>query len=151
MTVNLRRLTMMLLLSMLLLSVGTALAEMGHHHRKEAEKTTHGAGHHTFLPHWSKTLSDQQKRAIDEMHLRLGRELAPLKAEVALKEKALNVLVTQDAPDAQAVGARIDEIVALKRRILKARYAHIVEMRKALDPEQRISYDMAVLRRSGIK
>ena len=120
-------------------------AGAGHHGKGKAHK-----GHH-FLPHWSKTLSDQQKHAIDEMHLKLNRELVVLKAEVGLREKELNVLVTQDAPDPQAIDAKAEAIIALKKRILKARYAHIVEMRAALTPEQRISFDMNVLDRSGIK
>ncbi len=135
------RLSTVLLMSLsILLPFESATAAEGH---------SRGGTHH-FLPHWSKTLDDEQKRAIDEMHLRLDREIAPLKAEAALKEKELNVLVTRDSPDAAAVDARIDEIVSLKRRILKARYAHIVEMRALLDPAQRISYDMGVLKRTGI-
>ncbi len=106
---------------------------------------------HHFTPHWSKTLSDQQKHDIDSMHLALNRQLVILKAEADLKQKELNVLTAQDHADQAAIKRKIAELMAIKTRIMQARYDHIVAMRGVLTPDQRISYDMNVLMRSGIK
>ena len=113
----------------------------------------HGGKHHAhhFTPHWSKTLNDQQKHDIDSMHLVLNRQLVVLKAKAELKQKELNVLTAQDQTDKAAIKNKISELMAINTQIMEARYAHIVEMRGILTPEQRISYDMNVLMRSGIK
>ncbi len=107
-------------------------------------------GHH-FAPHWAKTLNDAQKLQIDRMHLALARKLVVLKARAALLEKEVNALAARDDADPAAIHAKIDELMAAQGEIMRQRYDHIVEMRAVLTPEQRISYDMAVLERSGVK
>ena len=126
-------------------------ADEGHKaHGKQAMAEGKGHRHH-FTAHWARTLTEDQKLRIDRMHVALKRELVVLKAREALKEKELNALTARDDADMAAIRAKIDELIAVKGEILRKRYAHIVEMRAALTPEQRISYDMAVLERSGVK
>ena len=117
----------------------------GHHDSKAKHK-----GHH-FSPHWSKTLSDEQRLDIDRLHLELGRELAVLKAKEVLKEKELNVLSASGKAGQKAIYAKIDELMEVKRDIMRQRHDHLVEMRELLTPEQRLSYDMEILGRSGVK
>lgn len=106
---------------------------------------------HQLSPHWSETLSDEQKIAIDRMHLKLASELAVLKAEAKLAEKELNAYTIRDDARNSVIDDHIDKLLAVKKKILAARFAHLREMRAELTPQQRISYDMGVLKRHGAK
>ena len=116
-------------------------------------KPAHQQGHsqhkagglHLFSPDWHGTLSDHQKLKVDEMHLRLMKDTASIKAMITVKKTELAVLATQDHAKLEALNKKIDEILDLKRQKIRARYAHIVEMREMLSPEQRISYDMRII------
>ncbi|MFQ5598379.1 MAG: Spy/CpxP family protein refolding chaperone [Nitrospiria bacterium] len=132
---------------------------------KEAQKETHsdknhgqtqqkehrGGGHavHLFTEDWHDTLSHEQRKDVDEMHVHLMKETAPIKAEIKVKQIELAVLATQDKADADAIRKKIDEILDLKRQKMLKRYAHIVEMRHILSPEQRLSYDTLIVGRAA--
>jgi Spy/CpxP family protein refolding chaperone len=120
-------------------------AEPDTHTEKE-----HKSAHH-FTESWAKTLSDDQKSRVDMMHLELDRELVVLKAQEELVQKQINVLATRDNTAPNSLHAKIDELMGIKKQILRSRYAHILEMRAILTPAQRISYDMQTLERSGVK
>ncbi|NOY85624.1 MAG: periplasmic heavy metal sensor [Nitrospirae bacterium] len=105
----------------------------------------HKGGLHLFSPDWHGTLSEHQKVAVDEMHLRLMKDTAAIKAMITVKKTELAVLATQDHAKLEAMNKKIDEILDLKRQKIRARYAHIIEMREMLSPEQRISYDMRII------
>ena len=130
-------------------------APSAHHEAPGADSGSHDdAAHkstHNFTDHWVKTLSGEQKTRVDMMHLELDRELVVLKAQEELAQKQINVLVTRDNAASNAVNAKIDELMGIKKQILRARYAHILEMRTMLTPAQRISYDMETLGFSGVK
>ncbi|MEQ6342403.1 MAG: periplasmic heavy metal sensor [Gammaproteobacteria bacterium] len=110
----------------------------------------HKSAHH-FTDHWAKTLSDDQKTRVDIMHLELDRELVVLKAQEELVQKQINVLVARDNTATNSLHTKIDELMGVKKQIMRSRYAHILEMRAILTPVQRISYDMEILERSGVK
>ena len=122
----------------------------GHHDEKHHSKMEKKKGHH-FSPHWAKTLSDDQKMAIDRMHLDLNRELSVLKAQAELAQKELNAYTIRDNAKTSTINTMITKLLAVKKQIMEKRYAHLREMRNALTTEQRISYDMGVLKRSGAK
>jgi len=141
----------------------------GGHHDMVAAKGQHGdmdkgghaagkhkGGHkkkkgHNMSPHWAKTLSDEQRVAIDKMHLKLSSLHVVLKARAGLLQKELNVMTAKDGADKNAIDAKIDELMTVKAEIMKHRYDHLTEMRDALTEQQRISYDMAILKREGAK
>ena len=146
------------LLSILLFAFSTVtFAQHGHGHteKKHASKTTkHASGKnklHMFSPVWMHTLSDEQKLAVDKMHLEVAKVEKLLRAQMKTTKMELNLLAVTDSPDMDAINKKIDEIAALKTKIMRNRFAHIVEMREALTPQQRISYDMAVLKRDDRK
>lgn len=122
-------------------------AEQGAGAHKEAK---HESAHH-FTDHWAKTLSDDQKARVDMMHLKLDRELSILKAQGELLQKEINVLAAQDNTEMSAINKKIDEFMGAQKQVMRARYAHILEMRAALTPAQRVSYDMDTLRHGGVK
>ena len=85
---------------------------------------------------------------INQLHADLGKIKAPLKARMTVARTELAVLTTADAPDAGAMDKKIQEILELKRRMLRAHSDHVIEVRKMLTPEQRASFDMHVLKKA---
>ncbi|MBL1260324.1 MAG: hypothetical protein COB33_007325 [Thiotrichaceae bacterium] len=134
-------------------------ATKGHHDKLDHtadHKGKHKEGHkkkkgHHLSPHWAKTLSDEQRVAVDKMHLKLDTQHAVLKAQATLLQKELNVMTAKDGAHQTAIHSKIDELMAIKAEIMKHRYDHLTEMRDALTEQQRISYDMSILKREGAK
>jgi len=153
------------LLVSVLLSLGLALplaatANEGHPgHHKQDMRAMHGDSchkaakekKHHFAEHWSQTLNDAQKKQIDQMHLKLARDMAVVKAKAEVAQKELNVYTTSDKANQDKINDMIDTLLGYDQEILRLRYAHLLEMRHTLTEEQRVSYDMGVLKRSGIK
>ncbi len=137
------------------LSVASEKHEHGSHGKHDTDKSKHGSSKkekaHHFSPHWAKTLSKKQKISVDQMHLDLDRKLAVLKAQETLKQKELNAQTISDKTKLSTINQKIDELMAIKNKILRHRQAHLIEMRQILTAEQRLSYDMAILKRSKIK
>lgn len=101
---------------------------------------------HMFTPHWAQTLSDDQKLDIDTMHLQVSQFETVQRAKVKLLKSELDVLAAKSPNDKKAIYAKIDEIMEVKKNIMRNRYDHIVEMREALNKQQRISYDGDLLK-----
>jgi len=101
----------------------------------------------TFSPHWVKTLTDEQKISFDKMHLLVGQFEAVQRAKIKVLEAELNVMAAKDANNKSAIYKKIDEIIDVKKSIMRNRFDHIVEMRAELTDQQRISYDMGLLKR----
>jgi len=118
----------------------------GHGERKKGHKKSH-----MFTSHWAQTLSDDQKLDIDKMHLQVAQFEAVQKAKKKLLKAELNVLAANSPTDKKAMYAKIDEILEVKKSIMRNRYDHIVEMRAVLNKQQRISYDADLLKRKKHK
>ena len=92
-----------------------------------------------------------QKKAIDQMHLKLHDDQAPFKAKEKQALKELNDMTIREGVGIEDVNAKIDELIAAKAQIMRLRYGHLVEMRTILTDEQKIGYDKGVLSRSAVK
>ena len=111
-----------------------------------AESKSHGKkGHGSFSAHWAKTLTEEQKTSIDKMHLLVDQVEAVQRAKMKMLKAELSVLAA-NKPSKSALYAKIDEILETKKRIMRNRYDHIVEMRAELTDQQKISYDMGLLK-----
>ena len=126
----------LLSISLLLLATSAAFAEKNSHNGKK---------HGTFSAHWAKTLTDEQKISFDKMHLKVGQLEAVQRAKMKMLQSELNVLVATKPTAKSAIYSKIDEILAVKKRIMRNRYDHIAEMRTELTDQQKISYDMDLL------
>ena len=124
----------------------------GEHHQakggKHSKKSSHGG---TFTSHWAKTLSDEQKTSFDKMHLMVGQYEAVERAKMKMLKAELNVLAAKDPNNQSKIYKKIDEILAVKKGIMRNRFNHIAEMRSELTEQQRISYDMGLLKRGKHK
>ena len=117
------------------------------HNAKQGKKSKKGG---TFSPHWAKTLTDEQKISFDKMHLLVGQFEAVQRAKMKMLKAELNVLAAKPA-NKSTIYAKIDEILAVKQGIMRNRFDHIAEMRAELTEQQRISYDMGLLKRGKHK
>lgn len=126
---------------------GAMMHQMSGHHQDG--KPPHQNKKHGFMPHWTQTLSDEQKLQIDKMHLQVRKQQSLLKSELALRHQELNQLVIAETLDRKALARKIDQVTELQGRLLRIRFEHIAEMRSALTSEQRLSYDMGVLQRDS--
>lgn len=129
----------------------------GHRSMGQHGDGQHGYGHadkhggyknHRMGAHWKGTLSEQQRKQIDKMHLELSKKTATLKARIKLAKVELAITVTKDKAKKSNVNKKIDEVLELKRQKMYLKYAHIIEMRKVLKEDQRVSFDMAVLEKA---
>ncbi len=102
-----------------------------------------------FGPSWTQTLTAEQIIKINQLHADLAKTKAPLKARMTVARTELAVLTTADAPDTGAMDEKIQEILKLRGRMMRAHSDHVIEVRKMLTPEQRASFDMHVLKRAG--
>jgi len=91
------------------------------------------------------------KDAIGHMHHELHDAQESFKKSEAQAQKELNEMTVQDDVKIEDINDKIDELMSAKTQILRLRYAHLVEMRAALNEEQRVGYDKGVLKRSAIK
>ncbi|MEW8034065.1 MAG: periplasmic heavy metal sensor [Candidatus Thiodiazotropha endolucinida] len=109
-------------------------------------------GHHSKLlsPHWKTTLTPEQRYRIDKMHLDFTKAKMTLKSKVKALKTELAILSTADQPDSAAIDSKIEELLDVKKNIMRIRYSHIVNMRSVLNNEQRLSYDLDVLKRAKL-
>lgn len=151
------RLTPGLMVAALLVGGRAEAVESAHEHHapQAADKTAQHQpaaktkGHH-FAAHWSATLKEEQKQQVDRLHIEHGRSEKVLKTARLFELAKLNALTAVDHPNPIKIEESIASIAELERALLSARYAHLVEMRTVLTPEQRISYDTELLGRGGV-
>lgn len=99
-------------------------------------------------PKWKQSLSDEQKTKLRAMKVEFSKQEYPLGAKMKLAKIELAVLVANDAPDQNAISAKIDELTALKKQMLKAKYDHKIAVRAELTPEQRVMFDQHMLKKA---
>ncbi|MDH3326591.1 MAG: hypothetical protein OEM38_07740 [Gammaproteobacteria bacterium] len=123
----------------------------GHHNAQMPNKKNKHKKGGTFSPHWAKTLTSAQKTSFDKMHLVVGQFEAVQRAKIKMLKAELNVLAANKSSNKSAIYGKIDEILAVKKGIMRSRFDHIAEMRNELTDQQRISYDMGLLKRGKHK
>lgn len=129
-------------------------AHQGHHeahYRYEGRQGHHRAHHRSmdkelFAQYWKGTLTTEQQLQVDQLRVNHAKANAPLKAKIASIKTDLAVLATAEQPDTATIQQRIDELLELKKKAMQQRYAHIAAVRKVLTQEQRVSYDMMILK-----
>ncbi len=85
---------------------------------------------------------------MDRLRVEYMKQKLPLKAKAKAIKLELAALATADEPDTAAVNGRIDALLDVKREMMKLKYNHIAAKRSLLTPEQRVSFDMGVMKRT---
>lgn len=115
----------------------TALAD----HGKGMHGMHHGGG-------WKSTLTDEQRGKIDKLKLEYKKKKYPLKAKLKQAKIDLALLMISDKPSDSAINKKIDQIVKLKKEKLQLKARHKIAVRKILNEEQRVKFDMKVLKKA---
>lgn len=108
----------------------------------------HGKKHHLFGPAWKTTLTNEQKLELDKLHLAFAKSKLPVKAGLKTLKVQFAILATSDQASAEALEAKIHELIMAKREMMRLKANYIVAQRQILTPEQRISFDMDVIHKA---
>jgi Spy/CpxP family protein refolding chaperone len=87
-------------------------------------------------------LSPDQKSKMKELRTQMNKETIQLRNQIREKHARLLTLEMADKADLTAINTAIDEIQALKTKMMKLQAAHKQEIRKLLTPEQRVEFDL---------
>ncbi len=89
-----------------------------------------------------KDLTPDQEKQMKSLKQKMVKEVLPLKNQVAEKKAHLNTISTGDNVDMTAVNKTIDELYALKAEIAKKQNQFKQDVRKLLNDEQKVMFDM---------
>ncbi|MEE8388627.1 MAG: hypothetical protein V3R65_08630 [Acidiferrobacterales bacterium] len=103
---------------------------------------------HMHGARWRQTLSDQQRAKIDKLKLEYVKKKLALKAHKKVIKVELSLLATKDNPGTTEINKKIDQFIKLKNKILRNKYAHLIAVRKILTREQRVSFDLGVMKKA---
>jgi Spy/CpxP family protein refolding chaperone len=82
-------------------------------------------------------MTPEQQEKIDALRVAQVKEMAPLGADLRVKQIELAALWRADEPDAKKIIAKVKEIGDLREKMEIARINHQFDIRKLLTPEQR--------------
>jgi Spy/CpxP family protein refolding chaperone len=82
-------------------------------------------------------MTPEQLEKMDALRTAHVKEMAPLRADLEVKEIELAALWRADEPDAKKIIAKVKEIGDIREKIEVARINHQFDMRRLLTPEQR--------------
>ena len=117
-------------------------------HGKKGGAGHHGR-HHLFGDDWRKTLTEEQKVQLDQLHLEFAKNKHVLKAGIKSLKVQLAVLAISDDAQTEVIEAQINNLLMAKRQLIQAKYNYISAQRRVLTPDQRVSFDMEVLHKAG--
>ena len=111
----------------------------------------HGKSMHMGMRHsggWKASLTDEQNTKISKLKLDYKKEKYPLKAKMKQAKIELALLMTSDKPSQKAINKKIDQLVKLKKEKLLLKANHQIAVRKILNDEQRVKFDMKILKKA---
>lgn len=97
---------------------------------------------------WRQSLSDEQRTKIEKMKLDYVKKKAVLKTSKKTLKTDLALLATTNNARMAEINRKIDQYVKIKKQLLRMKYSHLVAVRKELTAEQRVSFDLGVMRKS---
>ena len=95
------------------------------------------AEHMPMLP----DLTEKQKEQVKQLRTKHMKAMLPLKNQLMEKKARLHTLSTGEKVDMKEINDMIEEIGAIKTKIMKEQAAHRQEVRKLLTAEQRLMFD----------
>ncbi len=87
-------------------------------------------------------LTKDQQKQIDELKTALIKDRISFKNQIEEKKAHLKTLAMADQADMNAINKTVDELYALKAEFAKKKEAHIQAVRKILNDEQRLYFDL---------
>ncbi len=136
-------------LGLLLLAGGTGM--MGEASANPSREGYGGGMRHSMHGHdkpWMEGLTDEQRNQLDVLHLEYKKKKYLLEAQMKQAKIELALLITADSPNKNGISKKIDEIVKLKGEKLRLKADHKIDVRKVLNPDQRVIFDLHVLKKA---
>lgn len=87
-------------------------------------------------------LTQEQQDKIEKSRLAFAKEALKIKNQIGEKNAHLKTLSMADQADMEAINKTIDELYALKASLAKKNETHIQDIRKMLNDEQRLEFDL---------
>lgn len=97
---------------------------------------------------WKRTLTDKQRSELRQIKLSYKRQKYLLKAQLRQARVQLALHATSNKPSQRAIDKKIGEITRIKGKMIKLKVNKLVRVRRILTPEQRLSFDMKVLKKA---
>ena len=112
----------------------------------------HGGGYGMYHHRdggWKASLTDEQSKQIDKLRLDYKQKSYLLKAKIKQAKIELAMLITSNDPKQKDIDKKIDEILKLKGEKMRLKAAHKISVRKLLTDEQRVQFDLHVLKKAA--
>jgi Spy/CpxP family protein refolding chaperone len=140
--------TVAALLAAFTLTAGTGFACPGETQGKAGYERCDAKDHakHKSYGEWKKTLTEEQRTQMKELHASLEKVLAPLGASMDAKRAELRTLVASDKADMAAVKKLVEEISALEKDAMLSRYENMIKVRSLLTPAQKAAFDSSMMK-----
>jgi len=97
---------------------------------------------------WKSTLTEEQTKQVGKLKLDYKKKVYPIKAKIKQAKVELALLITANKPNQKAIDSKIDEIMKLKATKMRLKAAHKIGVRKVLNEEQRVQFDMKMLKKA---
>lgn len=99
---------------------------------------------------WKDTLTRDQQQQVAKFKLDYKKVALPIKARIRQARIELAMLSTVDQPDQTQIDSKIEEILKLKGEKIRARVKLRTQIRNVLNEEQRIKFDLHVLKKASL-
>ena len=127
---------------------------MGHgEHPAEMHGDWHGHGFRGYChdDSWQDTLSDSQQKDVQKARLSYSKKKDLVTARIKQAKVELATLLTDDSPSHNAINKKIDEISKLYSEKLQAKADYKIQIRKILNTDQRVKFDMELMKHASGK
>lgn len=134
---NVKNVSVLVLLTVLMFSSSIANAQMGNGSKNTKGTQEAFQGMENRIP----DLTDKQKTEIKTLRITHMKEVQQLQNQIDIKRAELKALQTQDKVDMDAVNGKISEKAALRTELEKKKASFRQNVRNLLTDEQKIMFD----------
>ena len=97
---------------------------------------------------WKASLTDSQQEQLAKLKLDYKKDKYLLKAKLKQAKVELAMLITSDKPEQKSIDKKISEIINLKSKKMHSKVKHKIAVRKLLNEDQRVKFDMRILKKA---
>jgi len=111
------------------------------HGKQRMSMMHHGGG-------WKASLTEQQQNQVAKLKLDYKKQTYPIKTKLKEAKVSLALLMIADKPNQKNINKKISQIIKLKSQKIRIKVNHKIAVRKVLSAEQRVKFDMKVLKKA---
>jgi len=108
----------------------------------------HGRYHGRQHKRWMKSMTKEQKMKYLKLKLAHKKKKILVMLDIKKAKVELMTLLTTNSPDKGKIGKKIDELLALKKKKMNLGVDHKIAVRKILNDEQKLKFDMYLLKKA---